>query len=433
MRAIADRVFHPDAPQELQPTVGTGARTEPTPSERRIPRRLVLKLPDGRELPLLKNLTVGQSSRNDVVLRDERVSRRHCVIEWSDGVVRVRDLGSTNGTTVNGIRVSSADLSGGGIITIGRTQLRVAHADEDSPKMIGDSAPMRQLRLLVRQYAPTRLSILISGETGTGKELVARAIHEQSGRPGAFIAVNCGSIPRDLVESELFGHERGAFTGAHAPRRGVFQEADGGTLFLDEVGELPLSLQPRLLRALETGAVRPVGADRELRVTVRVVAATHVDLQGAIGRGHFRQDLYFRLAAAVIDTPPLRERPTDLRALAEKFMELDAPGISLSDGAIEKLAQHGWPGNVRELRNVLRRASALHGPILEAQHLTMGAPVANDPLGVPVDGRNFLEIEREVIERTIRRYGGNKRAAADALGIPKSTLHDKVKRYGIEG
>jgi DNA-binding NtrC family response regulator len=431
MRAIADRVFHPDAPQELQPMVGTGARTEPTPSERRLPRRLVLKLPDGSELPLLKNLTIGQSSRNDVVVRDERVSRRHCVIEWSDGVVRVRDLGSTNGTTVNGLRVSSADLSGGGIITIGRTQLRVAHADDDSPKMIGDSVPMRRLKLLVRQYAPTRLSVLICGETGTGKELVARAIHEQSCRSGAFIPVNCGSIPKDLVESELFGHERGAFTGAHAPRRGVFQEADGGTLFLDEVGELPLSLQPRLLRALETGAVRPVGADREIKVNVRVVAATHVDLQGAIGRGHFRQDLYFRLAAAVIDTPPLRARPADLQPLAEKFLELDAPGVRLSEAALEKLGQHGWPGNVRELRNVLRSASALHGPLLEPQHLTLEMPPPVDPLGVSVDGRNFLDIEREVLERTIRRCGGNKRAAADALGIPKSTLHDKVKRYGI--
>jgi transcriptional regulator of aromatic amino acid metabolism len=373
MRAIADRVFHPDAPQELQPSIGTGSRTEPTPNERRVPRRLVLRLPDGRELPLLKNLTIGQSSRNDVVVRDERVSRRHCVIEWRDGVVRVRDLGSTNGTAVNGLRVSSADLSGGGLITIGRTQLRVAHADEDSPRMIGESAPMRELKLLVRQYAPTKLSLLICGETGTGKELVARAIHEQSGRPGAFIPVNCGSIPRDLVESELFGHERGAFTGAHAPRRGVFQEADGGTLFLDEIGELPLALQPRLLRALETGAVRPVGADRELRVNVRVVAATHVDLQGAVGRGHFRQDLYFRLAAAVIDTPPLRARPSDLRPLAEKFLELEAPGVCISDAALEKLAQHPWPGNVRELRNVLNSQidAARQGEALWDRRLTV--------------------------------------------------------------
>jgi two-component system response regulator HydG len=436
VKPLADRNFYPQlgAPHSEQPTVGTGASTAPAPAaERRPPRPLVLRLPDGRELPLLKDITIGQSSRNDLVLRDERVSRRHCVIEVARGCVRVRDLNSTNGTLVNGLRVTSADLTAGGTIALGRTQLRIAVADDGKHELVGDSEPMKQLRGVIRQYAVARLPILIVGETGTGKELVARALHDQSGRKGAFIPVNCGAIQKELVESELFGHERGAFTGAVTPRKGVFQEADGGTLFLDEIGELPLSLQPRLLRALETGTVRPVGTNRELKVDVRVVAATHVDLEAAIGRGHFRQDLYYRLAAAIVETPSLRARPSDLPALVERFLEADAPGYSLDDGALAKLAEHSWPGNVRELRNVLKRATALHGPVVEAQHLALGTTQwAPDPV-VPLDGKPYLEIERDLIERTIRRYNGNKRAAAVALQIPKSTLHDKARRYGITG
>jgi DNA-binding NtrC family response regulator len=437
VRPIADRIFYPqgNAPHVELPVVGTGASTAPEPPELRRKRRLVLRLPDGRELPITGNLTVGQSSRNDVVLRDERVSRRHCVIELASGGVRVRDLNSTNGTTINGLRVTSADLSAGGVISIGRSQLRITFADEETPTLAGGSEPMRRLRGLIGQYAPTELGMLIVGETGTGKELVARALHEQSGRKGAFVAVNCGSIAKDLVESELFGHERGAFTGASAPRKGVFQEADGGTLFLDEVGELPLALQPRLLRALEAGTVKPVGADREVKVRVRVVAATHVDLAAAVARGQFRQDLYYRLAAAVVETPPLRARPSDLKALAERFLDVDSPSCRLTEAALARLALHRWPGNVRELRNLLKRAAALHGPIIDAQHVELeAAPVAaavDEPNGVPVDGRPYLDIEREVLARAIQRYGGNKRAAANALRIPKSTLCDKARRYGI--
>jgi DNA-binding NtrC family response regulator len=334
---------------------------------------------------------------------------------------------------VNGLRVTSADLVAGSVIALGRTHLRVALADAEKHDLVGASEAMRRLRGLIAQYAPTSLPVLITGETGTGKELVARAIHEQSGRKGAFIPVNCGSIAPELVESELFGHERGAFTGAAAPRKGMFQEANGGTLLLDEIGELPLSLQPRLLRALETGAVRPVGADREVKVDVRVVAATHVDLDAAVGRGHFRQDLYYRLNAAMLETPPLRMRASDVPFLASRFLEMDSPGHTLTEGALARLAEHSWPGNVRELRNALKRAAALHGPVIDAQHLLLqSAQWCSEPTPA-FGGRPYRDIERDVIEHAIRRYGGNKRAAADALGIPKSTLHDKARRYGITG
>ena len=438
MKPVFDRKFHHqvegqvDAPRSELPLDGTGASTEPAPLDRRPARRLVLRLPDGREVALEGKLTVGQSSQNQVVLRDERISRRHCAIELAAGGVRVRDLDSTNGTFVNGMRVSSAELTVGGTLRLGRTQLRIAVAQDESPSLVGDSEPMKRLRGLIGQYAPTELPVLIVGETGTGKELVARARPEQSGRTGQFIAVNCSSIPKDLVESELFGHERGAFTGASAPRKGVFQEADGGTLFLDEIGELPLALQPRFLRALETGVVRPVGADREVTVHVRVLAATHVDLQAAVARGGFRQDLYYRLAAAVLETPALRTRPSDLAGLAERFLDADSPGNRLTDAALARLAEHAWPGNVRELRNVLRRASALHGPIIDAQHLVMESPLPGAIAEqMPVEGRPYLEIERDVLERALRRCGGNKRAAALALQIPKSTLCDKARRYGL--
>jgi DNA-binding NtrC family response regulator len=347
--------------------------------------------------------------------------------------VRVRDLESTNGTWVNGLRVTTAELTPGAVLTLGRTQLRVAVADDRTPTLVGDSEPMKKLRDLIATYAPTELAVLIIGETGTGKELVARAVHERSGRKGAFIALNCGSIPKDLVESELFGHLAGAFTGASSLCRGVFAEADDGTLFLDEIGELPLSLQTRLLRVLEVGTIKPVGADKEVKVNVRVVAATHVDLGAAAGRGHFRSDLYYRLAAALLETPPLRARPSDMRALAERFLDADAPGYRLTDAAIERLQLHSWPGNVRELKNVLSRAVALHGPVIDAQHLVIeSARPADAHEVVPIGGRPYTEIERDVLERAIRRFGGNKRAAAESLRIPKSTLCDKARRYGID-
>ncbi len=430
VKPVVDRIFYPQVKCTARGAAGRRHRRRYRARAAGVGWRRAARvgwcceLPDGRELPITGNLTVGQSSRNDVVLRDERVSRRHCVIEMASSGVRVRDLNSTNGTSINGLRVTSADLSAGGVISIGRSQLRITFADEETPTLAGDSEPMRRLRGLIAQYAPTELGMLIVGETGTGKELVARALHEQSGRTGAFVAVNCGSIAKDLVESELFGHERGAFTGASAPRKGVFQEADGGTLFLDEVGELPPALQPRLLRALEAGTVKPVGADREVKVSVRVVAATHVDLAAAVARGQFRQDLYYRLAAGVVQTPPWRARPSDLKALAERFLDADSPSCRLTGPALARLAEHRWPGNVRELRNLLKRAAALHGPIIDVQHLELEpAPATTDEAkGVSVDGRPYLEIERDVLARAIRRHGGRQQAGGGERAFAHSEI-----------
>ncbi len=412
--------------------------TRPLPHHATPTGRLALKLPDGGELRLDHRVTVGQSRSNEVVLGDAAVSRRHCVIELGARGALVRDLESTNGTFVNGLRISTAELEPGAQIQLGSTRLRVAAAGVDEAPIVGTSEPMRRLRERVGRMAPSGLPVLIAGETGTGKELVALALHRESGRRGAFVPLNCGSIPRELVESELFGHERGAFTGATVKRPGVFQEADGGTLFLDEIGELPLSLQPRLLRALESGVVRPVGCNREVAVDVRVVAATHVDLQQAVREGRFREDLYYRLAVGVLRTPPLRARASDVELLTKHILS-ELPGrCSLTAKAQSLLAEHAWPGNVRELKNVLRRAAAIGGPRIDHHDLELdlrprsGAPVdGDDAEAVRVDGRSYLEIEREVLERTIRRFHGNKRAAADALKIPKSTLCDKARRFGI--
>ena len=330
------------------------------------------------------------------------------------------------------------------------------------------------------RVAPTSVSVLVTGESGTGKELLARLIHDRGGTPhGPFVAVNCGTLPRELADSELFGHERGSFTGAHGRKRGWFEEADGGTLVLDEVGELPLELQPKLLRVLETGRVRRVGGNGDVNVKVRVVALTLRDLRREVERGAFRLDLYHRLAGFELALPPLRARRGDLARLARHLLdelgrELGPRTIDL--GALTRLAGHDWPGNVRELRNVLRRA-ALGQPrhiSADALDLPRATPLALlDATGEPgaatgcgarvtalsegtepgdegpgpdpatpvaarwpdgvldIRGLTFDEIERYVYRWALRQHGGSRRKAARALGVARSTFCDKVKRYGL--
>jgi DNA-binding NtrC family response regulator len=389
----------------------------------------------GGVLPLDGAISVGQAGDNRVTLRDPLVSRHHCIFETTaDGLV-LRDLGSKNGTFVNGVRAHAVRLHGPATIALGATRMRVAVV-RCAEILLGDSEPMRRLRQQVAVLATTRLPVLVLGETGTGKELVAQSLHKESGRAGAFVPVNCGAIPKELVESELFGHERGAFTGAALKRPGVFQEAHEGTLFLDEIGELGLPLQSRLLRALESGVVRPVGADREVRVDVRVVAATHIDLRRAVEEGRFRQDLYYRLAAAIVSTPPLRRHADDIPRIADHILgELaeELGGCELTNDARERLRLHPWPGNVRELKNVLRRAATLRGPLIRAEDLELGEPrlQPGEEEIIRLEGRSLTEIERDVISRALTRSNGSRRQAAQLLQIPKSTLCDKIRRYGL--
>jgi DNA-binding NtrC family response regulator len=298
------------------------------------------------------------------------------------------------------------------------------------------SAGMNDVFTVLRRLARADVTLTLTGETGTGKDVMAHAVHEASARAAApFVVFDCGAVPANLVESELFGHERGAFTGAHAEHEGAFERARGGTLFLDEIGELPLDLQPRLLRALDSHAVRRVGGTRDRQVDVRIVAATNRDLASLVEAKQFRQDLYFRLAAAVVSLPPLRERLEDLPVLVPPLLaDLGRGPVHVPAATYEALRAHRWPGNVRELKNVLAYALAfvdagtLEPDLLRfAPAAAQGSPLERLPLG----GQTLATLEQVAIRQTLALTRGNKVQAARLLGIASSTLYEKLKRCGL--
>ncbi len=420
-------------------------------------RRAVADLPDGTFLVVVvEGPDVGKSVRVDgaapsavlvgtseacgLVLTDRQVSRRHLSLEVLGPRLSVLDLGSTNGTRVDHLHVQRVLLEGGETIRLGGTALRVdREARGQNPsvpmassfgRMLGESRAMRRLYPLCRRLAETRVPVLIEGETGTGKEVLAEALHEEgplADQP--FVVFDCTAVPPSLVESELFGHERGAFTGATQQRRGVFEQAHGGTLFIDEIGELDAALQPKLLRAIERGEVRRVGGDKWLRVDVRLVAATRRDLDREVQAGRFRDDLFHRLAVARIELPPLRARAGDVAALAPHFWrQAGGQGAPPSD-LLRRWEEDDWPGNVRELRNRVLRTVAL-GDLAPADAEVAapaarpdgpGAPAprataAEDFLDTVVGSRLSLgearervveEFERRYVERLLADHGGN--------------------------
>jgi DNA-binding NtrC family response regulator len=289
---------------------------------------------------------------------------------------------------------------------------------------------------VVRRLAATDVTLTLIGETGTGKDVLAHAVHEASGRAGSpFVVFDCGAVPANLVESELFGHERGAFTGAHSEHEGAFERARGGTLFLDEIGELPLDLQPRLLRALDNRSVRRVGGARDRQVDVRILAATNRDLPALVAGRQFRQDLYFRLAAAVVQLPPLRDRLSDLPLLVPRVLaDLGRGDVQVADETLELLASHRWPGNVRELKNTLACALAfVDAGVLEPRHVRFVASSGDQAMldRLPLGGQTLASLEQAAIKQTLVLTHGNKVQAARALGIAASTLYEKLKRYGL--
>lgn len=317
-------------------------------------------------------------------------------------------------------------------------------ADETRFDMVGTAPPMLELYEQIRRVAPTQARVLILGENGSGKELIAREIHRRSLRAEEpFVCVNCAAIPRDLFESELFGHEKGAFTGSTARRRGKFVRAHGGTLFLDEVAEIPLALQSKLLRVLESGEVEPLGADREAEVDVRVLAATNRDLERAVVQGEFRQDLYYRLQVVTLVAPPLRDRKQDVPALVERFLEQACTENHLSkriaDDAVERLAAHDYPGNVRELRNLIERLVILTptetidvAAVERSLPSTARAPVAAAPALRGSLRETMNELERQVLLEVLERQRWRMTAAAAELGLERSHLYKKLKALGIE-
>jgi DNA-binding NtrC family response regulator len=340
------------------------------------------------------------------------------------------------------------------ILLSAKNALRQAELEEENRElrgeaearydMIGSSPPMQELFEGIQRTAPTQARVLILGENGSGKELIARALHKHSPRAGRpFVRVNCAAIPKELFESELFGHERGAFTGATGRRKGKFVRAHRGTLFLDEVGETPPELQAKLLRSLESGEVEPVGAEREVRVDVRVIAATNRDLERAVERGEFRKDLYYRLQVVTLVAPPLRRRKEDIPALVEHFLEQaraenNLPRKTINGEALERLAAHDYPGNVRELRNLVERLLILTpGKEIGAGDVVAGLPAARtDRADVPELAGSLREtlagMERRLVLRTLERHRWQMTAAASALGLERSHLYKKLRALGIE-
>jgi DNA-binding NtrC family response regulator len=298
------------------------------------------------------------------------------------------------------------------------------------------SGAMQRALEVLERLAAAEVTVTLMGETGTGKDVLARHVHQRSRRArGAFVVFDCGSVAANLAESELLGHERGAFTGATSAHVGAFERANGGTLFLDEIGELPLDLQPRLLRVLENRSVRRVGGTVDRLVDVRIVAATNRDLQAEVAAGRFRQDLFFRLAAAVVQVPPLRERCDDIPLLVARLLDdLGHPGVGVSADTLRLLRSRSWPGNVRELKNVLACALAfLDSEVIEPRHL---ASLKSEELDAPLSrvnlwGQTLESLEREAIHQTLQKTRGNKAQAAHALGIAVSTLYEKLKKYRL--
>lgn len=395
---------------------------------------------------------IGTAEGNDLVLSDDTVSRRHCEVSSTPSGVRVRDVGSTNLVVVRDAVVVDATFAGAFQIELGNTVLSVTPSSEtvyreqlDTDRfgdLLGKAPSMQELFADLQRIAPTELSLLIEGETGTGKELVAESVHRASLRADApFVTFDCSSVAASLAESELFGHERGAFTGAVAARAGVFEQAQGGTIFLDELGELPKELQPKLLRVLEKREIRRIGGSRTLPVDVRLICATNRNLRSEVARGAFREDLYFRVAGARVYVPPLRERMGDLPRLVGSFLAACHPPRTLNavpEHVWDMLRSYRWPGNVRELRNAVQRILVTPDRILE---LNDGPDVgASQRPPAPTDEVTPLrvarreaadEFEREYVQNLLLRADGNITRAAALADVSRQVIHTLITKHGL--
>ena len=411
---------------------------------------------------------VGTHPNNDLVLTDDTVSRYHLELQVLRDGIKVKDLDSTNGTFHGDTRVGAIVVTGATRLRLGRntgfeivpndTSIKLADYVQDRlGKVVGVSPVMRRLFALLERIAPTDATLLLEGETGTGKEAIAETVHELSNRARAsFTVVDCAAIPSNLIGSELFGHVKGAFTGAHSDKDGLIQAASGGTLFLDEIGELAIELQPQLLRVLEKREVRRIGDTRSTRVDIRVVAATNRNLKEMVKLGTFREDLYYRLAVVRAVVPPLRERPDDIPLLAHHFADQMGASFDLSPSLVDDLRNHAWPGNVRELRNVVERALSLGregmAPPRVSELVTTGNPSLGGAPGSPsyypsgtsgateevldlpfkeAKGRLIEIFERDYLTHLLRRHRGNISRAAAEAGIDRNYIHRLVKKYNL--
>ncbi len=402
------------------------------------------------------SVRIGSSPENDLVLTDETVSRRHCEVMLTERGIRVLDAGSTNGVLVGKCWVDDATFSGAVELELGDTVIELVPLAETVEReqldangfgdLLGRSPKMRVLFADLARIANTDLSLLIEGETGTGKELVAESVHQSSQRAaGPFVVFDCSAVAPTLAESELFGHERGAFTGAANARMGVFEQADGGTIFLDEIGELPRDLQPKLLRVLEKREVRRLGSAKTIPLDVRLIAATNRNLRSEVKRGEFRQDLYYRVAGAHVYVPPLRDRMEDLLLLAESFLTASQPPRSLTDvpqHVWDMFKAYRWPGNVRELRNAVGRVlvtpeRALDTdsiPDLRAAAVAAVAAASAQPTLDPlrVARRNAADVfEKQYVQHVLNKSDGNVTRAAAMAEVSRQVIHKLMTKHGL--
>jgi DNA-binding NtrC family response regulator len=410
----------------------------------------------GRELTISGDvIRIGKVEGNDLVLPDDTVSRVHCEILRDQKGYLLRDLHSTNGTFLDGAEIREAYIRAGSILTVGTVQLKfqpfeeridiLPSEKESLGEMVGASLRMREIYGLTERIAPTEATVLIEGETGTGKDLLARTIHDLSRRgPQPFVVVDCGAVAPNLIESELFGHEKGAFTGATTTRQGAFETAHGGTLFLDELGELSLDLQPKLLRVLEQREIRRVGGNRTIKVDIRIIAATKRELSKEVAKGKFREDLFFRLSVVPIRMPALRDRKEDLPLLVKSFLAKMNEPREIDQAAMQALMMHDWPGNIRELRNVLERGMylspgtspvklvALPGAAEPGDSTSISGPTFDPALSYRDNKEKWeFEFERRYLRWLMQRAEGNISRAAREADMDRKYLHKLLKKHAI--
>jgi DNA-binding NtrC family response regulator len=398
---------------------------------------------------------VGSAAQNQLSLQDPTVSRVHCELRVRPEGIVIKDCDSTNGTFVEGVRIRDGEIQAGAAVRVGKSVFRLEStagtaflpiSDSTSfGELVGESFEMRRVYAVLERVAPTNATLLIEGETGTGKDVAARSLHAASLRAkGPYVPVDCGAIPENLIESELFGHVRGAFSGAVGDRKGVFEEAHGGTLFLDEIGEMPLSVQSKLLRAIETRSVRRIGGNSERQVDVRIVAATNRSLAACANQGTFREDLYYRLAVVEIKLPPLRARVEDIALLATHFYARFAgTDAALPASFLAMLGTRSWPGNVRELRNFIERSVSLgfvsEPPAGSAAAKAIQAQLGGDleaivPLHLPLkDARQAWteSFENVYVRSMLKKTSGNLTRAAQLAGVNRRFMQRLVARLGL--
>lgn len=412
----------------------TDSTAAPRAADKRANEDLELVVFDGGTLrrvplPLRGDVTIGRGEEATLRVDEPSVSRVHARFRGGPQPT-VEDLGSSNGTRVGGVGISAATpIAADVVVVLGDLQVivREARTPAQKPPPSLPQGSMTAVHRLVDLVAPSQLSVLVLGETGVGKELVAKRIHERSKRKdGPLLFLNCAALPEQTLESELFGHEKGAFTGAAAPKPGLLESADGGTVVLDEIGEMPLPVQAKVLRALDAGEITRLGAVKVTKIDVRVVASTNRDLGAMVDAGTFRADLLYRLDGMTIHVPPLRDRKEEIRGLARLF----GGDVAIHDDALAKLEAHNWPGNVRELKKVVERAVVLAGGgAVTAEHIVVRGPVNASASGL-ADSREQAEID--AIKAALAACDGNQTRAAEKLGIGRRTLIDKLERYGIK-